>query len=250
MIVWGKGISPAVVEDIVGTVDISATILDMAGVPLPDYLSGKPLFRNGKPTEGRDHFYTARDNWDEIIECSRAITTDRFKYIRNYMPQYGWDRHQTYLDFHRPAVHVMRTLKAEGKLDEYQLQFFADSKPVEELYDIVSDPHELHNLAADEAHAGTLSQMRTLMDKRQAEYPDDGLADRDSRKVAEGGGIRRWVQEQHPAEWKRLTEGEICDSYQKWNDEYNEYRKASAGNATKKNASENARQGKDISQKM
>jgi arylsulfatase A-like enzyme len=234
MIAWGKGITPAVVDDIVGTTDISATILDMAGVPLPEYLSGQPLFMDGKPAVDRDHFYSARDNWDEIIDCSRSITTDRFKYIRNYMPQYGWERHQTYLDFHRPAVHVMRTLKAEGKLNEDQLPFFADSRPEEELYDIIEDPYELRNLAADEAHAGTLAQMRAILAQRQARYPDDGIADMNDRNVGQGGEIRRWVREHHPEEWKKLTEGEICDSYQKWNDEANASRKSPKKNAEKR----------------
>lgn len=221
MIVWGKGIAPGVVDDIVSTLDISASILDLASAELPDYLSGKPLFRDGLPVDGCDYFYAARDNWDEIAECIRSVSTTRFTYIRNYMPQYGWDRHQVYLDFHRPAVHVMRTLKAEGKLTPDELLFFADSKPVEELYDIVADPHELRNLAQNPEYAEVLEAMRAKMDEWQKNHRDGGLADLDDRHpvqtgTIQSGAVRRWVQRQHPEAWQELTKGGICRNFSAW----------------------------------
>ncbi|MDE6871332.1 MAG: hypothetical protein K2J62_04310 [Bacteroidales bacterium] len=54
-----------------------------------------------------------------------------------------------YQEFYRPALHVMRKLRDEGKLDEAQMLFFAKSKPVEELYDYLVDPFCLHNLAGE-----------------------------------------------------------------------------------------------------
>lgn len=221
MIAWGKGICPARVDDMVSTLDISATILDLAGAHMPTYLSGKPLFEKGKPTAGRDYVYTARDTWDELKECMRNITTPQYSYIRNYMPEVGWDRHQTYLEFHRPALHVMRALKAEGKLSPACLQFFEDHKSPEELYDVLADPHQLCNLAGDPAYAAVLQEMRELMDKHQKSHKDCGLEDFDSRKDGEPGKIIEFVKTQHPREWEALTQGEICDSYQKWNQEMN-----------------------------
>ncbi len=219
MIAWGKGIPHTVVDDIVSTLDISATILDMAGAEMPDNLSGKPLFKDGQPTKGSEYFYAARDNWDEVVDCMRSISTKDYTYIRNYLPEEGWDRHQLYLEFHRPAVHVMRTLKAEGKLNEAQLQFFADHKPAEELYDIHKDPHQLHNLVDDPAYGAVLQQMRGYMEDWQSKHRDTGLEDRNQRNPGKAGKLREWVQQNYPEEWKKLTEGEICDSYQKWSNE-------------------------------
>ncbi len=219
MIAWGKGVPQAVVDEIVSTLDISATILDLAGAEMPENLTGKPLFKRGKPTKGSEFFYAARDNWDELADCSRSVSTKEYTYIRNYMPQVGWERHQLYLDFHRPAVHVMRTLKSEGKLNEAQLQFFADHKPAEELYDIRKDPHQLNNLASDPGYAKVLEQMRGYMAKWQSEHRDLGLEDRESRNPGRAGKLREWVKERYPEEWQKLVEGEICDSYQKWNSE-------------------------------
>ena len=135
MIAWGKGIRPSEVKELVSTLDISATVLDLAGAEMPDYLDGKPLFdrATGKAARGRDTFYAARDNWDEIIDCMRSINTERYKYIRNYMPEKGWDEHQQYLEFHRPAIHVLRELKKDGRLSSVQMQFMEEKKPAEEL---------------------------------------------------------------------------------------------------------------------
>ena len=45
--------------------------------------------------------------------------------------------------------------------------------PVEdELYDLVADPHELTNVAADPAYGGVLEQMTALTAKLQDEYGD------------------------------------------------------------------------------
>ena len=216
MIAWGKGIKSSVVESVVSTLDISATVLDLAGAKIPATFMGKPLFeRNtGKAIDGTvDYAYSARDTWDEVIECSRAITTDNYKYIRNYMPQQGWDMHQQYLDFHRPAIHVMRKLKEEGKLNHAQLLFMAKNKPVEELYDIKSDPHELNNLAHNPAYNETLVEMRSHLKDWQSKHTDLGLTDRYKRTPENMGNVRDFVKKNYPEDWKQLQEGEIGDKY-------------------------------------
>ena len=35
----------------------------------------------------REYVYAARDQWDEIMDKSRAIVTKKWKYIRNYKPE-------------------------------------------------------------------------------------------------------------------------------------------------------------------
>jgi uncharacterized sulfatase len=64
---------------------------------------------------------------------------------------------------------VMRRLHAEGKLDENQARPFIAPRPVEELYDIKADPHELTNLAGDRKYAAVLKELRA----RLAEWIED-----------------------------------------------------------------------------
>ena len=222
MIVWGKGIEKGVINDLVYTLDISATILDLAECELPDYLMGKPFLekKTGRFVGGNEYIFAARDNWDEIIDCMRSITTKDFKYIRNYVPNEGWDRHQQYLDFHRPAIHVMRQLKEENKLDANQLLFMENHKPAEELYNLKNDPYELHNLAEDPAYHTALLQMRGYLKDWQSKYVDYGLKDLNERKTEHAkGGIREYVQKNYPKEWQKLVNGEIGDKFKKFSKE-------------------------------
>ena len=218
MIAWGKGIRPSEVKELVSTLDISATVLDLAGAEMPDYLDGKPLFdrATGKAARGRDTFYAARDNWDEIIDCMRSINTERYKYIRNYMPEKGWDEHQQYLEFHRPAIHVLRELKKDGRLSSVQMQFMEEKKPAEELYDLRNDPHETRNLAGLPQYENVLKDMRFRMDSWQKRHKDCGLKDMDRRVPEDMGDVRGYVMRNYPEEWKKLTDGEICDKYKKF----------------------------------
>lgn len=155
---WPKGIKPNQVRDeVVSATDITATIIDLAGIQIPEYMTGMSVLSE---EFDRKEVYAARDLWDEVEEKSRAVTDGKWKYIRNDKPEIPWETGQAYLDFYRPAVHVMRTLKKEGKLNEEQSLFFTESKPIEELYDVQNDPFELNNLVDNAEFASILEKMR------------------------------------------------------------------------------------------
>lgn len=63
-------------------------------------------------------------------------------------------------------------LHEEGKLDACQEDWFKPTKPQEELYDVVNDPHELHNLAGDPAYKGKLEELRTAFRRWMDEVGD------------------------------------------------------------------------------
>lgn len=215
MIVWGKGIHSNEVDEIVSTLDISATILGLAGAELPAHIMGEQLFE--KKTTPREYFYAARDDWDEIKECMRAVYTKEYAYIKNYMPHFPWDQHQVYLDFHRPAIHIMRMLRAENKLNSNTSIFMSEHKPQEELYDMKNDPYQLKNLAYDSVYRNILQDMRNKMNEWQNRYKDNGLEDIHRRKsVGERVTMRDWVKKHYPKEWQKLLKGEICDKYSVW----------------------------------
>lgn len=223
MIVWGKGIKHAVIDDLVSELDIPATILKLAGIDLPDYYQGQPLDlfnRKSEKNGGHDWVYMGRDTWDEVMECIRGISTDRYTYIRNYRPDLPYDPHHLYQDFYRPALHVMRALKQEGKLDENQLLFLAETKPREELYDYVADPFCLHNLAEDPSMKEVLDSLSGLMDDWQTKYTDQGVEDCFTRTLSldrlEENRPRYYVKTHYPEEWKKIEEGEIVDKYDLW----------------------------------
>jgi hypothetical protein len=59
----------------------------------------------------------------------------------------------------------LRQMQTDGTLDEYQAQWFRESKPQQELFDCENDPHELHNLADDPEYAEKLAELRSALDE-------------------------------------------------------------------------------------
>lgn len=230
MIVWGKGIKPGVVDDLVSQLDITASILHLAGVEIPKHYQGKvlDLFRKAEDTttpqhQGHEYVYTARDTWDEVIECIRAVTTDRYIYIRNYLPEVPYDAHHHYMDFYRPALHIMRKMNSEGTLNDAQRLYFAPTKPAEELYDYTLDPFCLTNIAEREDMQAVKAELSAKMDQWQSANTDHGVLDRYTRVLAddrkEENRQRYYLMHHKPEEWKKITEGAICDKYDIWKTE-------------------------------
>jgi len=213
MIVWAPGRIQhgTVVDDLVLTTDISASILKLAGAEIPDYMTAKPFIGEAVAT-GRVFVRSARDIWDEIDECSRSITTRQYTYIKNYMPEVPWATDQAYLELNRPALWVMRRLKAEGKLSPNEMLFFQNSKPPEELYDLAKDPDQLHNLADNPEYASVLEQMRGQETLWEAGNKDCGLEDLGKRVPEKGLAAvkaRTWAKIHRPEQWERLESGEL-----------------------------------------
>lgn len=227
MIVWAPGrVEPgSVIDEMVMTTDISASVLKLAGAELPDYLTGRPILGVENP-EYRQYVRSARDIWDEIDECSRSVTTKKFTYIKNHMPEVPWLTSQAYLEINRPAQHVMRRLKAEGKLTANELTFMADSKPEEELYDLTKDPDQLENLASNPEYESVLQEMRGMEADWQSTHADQGLADLGNRHPEIGLAAERAVEgvkEHAPELWDRLESGELMETHA-WMNKYGKRR--------------------------
>lgn len=200
---WPEGIEPGQVKDeVISTADITATILDLAGATMPDYLTGKSFLDKDF---NREFVFSARDLWDEVMEKSRSLSTKKYKYIRNDMPEVPWDAHHAYLEFYRPAVHVMRRLMWEGKLKGPEKIFFAGEKPTEELYDLTVDPYELKNLTEETGFKDVLSEMR-----KQIQDIEKQMAPVDStfHPVYPGTvDILDWIKYTKPDEYQKMLNG-------------------------------------------
>ncbi len=96
---------------------------------------------------------------DERYDIIRAVRDQRYKYLRNYEP------FKTYYQYMNTpekgaTMRELRRVHAAGALPAEAELFFAPSKPVEELYDLQADPHEVHNLADSPEHQDVLQRMR------------------------------------------------------------------------------------------
>lgn len=159
-------------ESLVSAVDIAPTFLRLAGLEPGKTFQGKdfsPLLSD--PTAKIRDYVFAERNWHDYEMRARAVRSERYEFIRN---------EDTRLPLTPPADAVrsptfvtMRRLRAEGKLTEAQKACFVTPRPEEELYDVRSDPYELHNLAGDPKYAETQARLREVLAEWSRETKDE-----------------------------------------------------------------------------
>ncbi len=192
---------------LVASVDVAATILEAAGVELPAYMTARSIIKEDQ--DPREYIYSARDLWDEILEQSRAITTHKYRYIKNNITDQSYDAHQAYLEFYRPAVHIMRTLNEEGKLTELQQKFFAKNKESEELFDIINDPFEMNNLIDNPEYASVANEMRGHYKDWNSKNKDHGLDPINWKNAPPPNApeIIEWLEKERPEVIEQMKQG-------------------------------------------
>jgi N-sulfoglucosamine sulfohydrolase len=157
---------------LVSFVDFAPTVLSLAGIPVPAYFQGHAFL--GKQIGVPNAFtFGFRGRMDERYDLVRSIRTQRFRYVRNYLPQKIYGQHVDFLW----KAQSMRSWEQEykaGKLNEVQSVFWK-AKPAEELYDITADPLNIRNLASDPVYRDTLVKLRNLQYKFLLETKDAGF---------------------------------------------------------------------------
>ena len=162
-IVWAPGRIPdgTVRHDLVAHIDMAATSMHFAGIPIPEHLESRPLF--GPEARPRDYVISARDRCDETVERLRSVRKGRYTYIRNFYPHRPHLQPNAYKDAKEILIRL-RELYAQGELAGHPAErLFTVPRPKEELYDRETDPWELNNLADDPAYAETLAEMRGIL---------------------------------------------------------------------------------------
>jgi len=173
LVVRGPGIPAGQVrDDLVEHIDLAATSLGLAGIPLPASMQARDLFAAGYVP--RDAVFAARDRCDETVDRIRSVRTDRFLYIRNFHPGRPLLQPNAYKDG-KPTIQRLRELHTAGALDPLADRLlFSPTRPREELYDWKRDPWQVTNLADDPAHRENLAQLRNRLDRWMAETRDPG----------------------------------------------------------------------------
>lgn len=156
-------------EDLVSGIDIGTTSLALAGLEIPSYMEGMNIFDK---EFHRDFIISARDRCDFSIDRIRAVRTDNFKYIKNYMPDRSYTQ-PSYRDRRAEFTQIKVAFEA-GKLNGVQAKYWLPIKPEEELFDLVNDPHEINNLAQDPKYADQLQKHRKILADWTETYGDRG----------------------------------------------------------------------------
>tara|TARA_Y100000588_G_scaffold308923_1_gene333705 strand:- start:601 stop:2142 length:1542 start_codon:yes stop_codon:yes gene_type:complete len=157
---WPAKVKPNTVNpNLVSSVDIARTFMDLAGVKYGETFVGKSFVSmlENENVSIRSHVFGEK-NWHDFSDRCRYVRDKRFKYIRNY---YTHLPNTPSADALRsPVFRTMQKMKIENKLNAAQLNCFIKPRPNEEFYDIVSDPHELVNLAGRAKYASEIGKFR------------------------------------------------------------------------------------------
>mgnify|MGYP002633472884 FL=1 len=180
----GQGTPGSVDDQLVNSTDFGPTVLNLAGLELPDYFQGRS-FLGKNLSEPRTHIFGARDRMDERYDIIRAVRDKRFRYIRNFEPLKPYYQYMNTPEKGATMKEIRRLENSGETLSEGMAPFSADRKPVEELYDLEADPHEIHNLAADSAYSEKLAELKRALSDWQFEIGDIGLLPESEIEVRE-----------------------------------------------------------------
>ncbi len=165
------------VEDFVSLTDIAPTLLELAGVAIPDGLTGRSFVNllasdeHGRIDPARDHVLFGKERHVPSQEAPdpggypcRGLRTHEFLYIRNFRPD-RWPNGTPH--YERATVPgnwyadtdngptktfiIEHAERGEALRKSYDLCFA--KRPAEELYDLRNDPDQLHNVADDPQYA-------------------------------------------------------------------------------------------------
>jgi hypothetical protein len=186
------------VDDLTSLTDLAPTFLEVAGVEVPESMTGRSLVpilksdQTGQVDPARDavfigrerHVANARDGF--LPYPQRAIRTADFLYIVNFRPD-RWPLGEPYrLDSNTPPTadevtnRTRTTLPDEdagptkawlvGNRNDPKWKPFFDraygKRPGEELYDLRTDPDQINNVANDPDYQSTRQSLaKRLMDE-------------------------------------------------------------------------------------
>ncbi len=163
------------VSEPVSFVDLAPTVLSLAGIETPAQMQGRAFLgaKRVEPAADEMEFLYA-DRFDEIYGMRRGLTDGKWKYIRNFNPDFPTAPYSFY-QFGQPGWTAFQKAYEQGKLSGYHKALWQAPGTSEQLYDLAADPWEMKNLAADSAHAERLAKLRERLKSTMKQVRDTGL---------------------------------------------------------------------------
>jgi len=156
-------------------IDLAPTMLALAGAPKPPKMQGQ-IFLGDRCEPDREYVFGYRDRCDMTVMRIRTVRDDRYRYIRNFTPWVPFLAYNEYKQKQYPVWNLLTELHAKGKLTAPQEFLCQSTMPEEELYDLETDPWEIHNLAESDRpeHQARLKKLRGVLEKWIVDTNDQG----------------------------------------------------------------------------
>ncbi len=151
-------------------VDLAPTVLELAGIEVPQWIQGKSMVTELVQTP-RNYVYAARDRMDNRYDIRRAVRDKNYKYIKNFTPEVPYSQEITFLN-QMPLMVEIKRMEKLGKLNQDQSYWLNEPKPSEELYNLNEDPFELKNLASNPNYIKELERFGNALEDWQNTYGD------------------------------------------------------------------------------
>jgi N-sulfoglucosamine sulfohydrolase len=151
-------------DALVSTVDIFPTLCQILTLPVPGHLEGESFAHlfSRPDAEHRDYLF-GEVNYHTSYEPMRSVRSRRYSFIKSFQLHYPF-MHLSNID-NSPAKELLLADGLPGNLG-------AREKASLELFDLLADPLEKVNLAADPRFAGTLEKMERILTDWQKRFAD------------------------------------------------------------------------------
>lgn len=153
--------------------DFGPTVLNLAGIKVPENMDGKPFMGENitkEYLETCDETYSYADRFDEKYDMVRTVRKGKYKYMRSYQP-FNFDGLMNNYRYKQLAYKEWAKLYDKGALNQVQAAFFKE-RPVELLFDVEADPYETKNLANDANFKSKLLELRGKLNNWVESMPD------------------------------------------------------------------------------
>ncbi len=159
-------------DRLVSFTDLAPTVLSLANIKPPSYMDGK-AFLGLYTSKPRSYVYGSSDRFDAHTDRIRSVRNKQYLYLKNYHSALSKYKD---LDYRKqlPLMQEMLELQNNNRLNHIQGIWF-ESKTNEELYDCVSDPFNLNNVAGNPKYAEILEELRSklvLKSKKQKDFAE------------------------------------------------------------------------------
>lgn len=180
--------------ELITFIDLAPTVLNLAGIEVPDFMEGQTFLGTDRD-EPRSHFVAHRDRADDVYDMARAVRTEQFMYIRNYMPHLPYIQEAVIFGDEKRSYLELQRVRAEEGLPIHGEAMFRP-RPAEELFDVAADPYELNNLADNTEYGLVLEEMRSRLNEWVLETRDTGfLQEGEMMLRAEGSTVYEMVND-------------------------------------------------------
>lgn len=109
-----------------------------------------------------------------MYDMSRGVHNGEYLYVRHFMPHLPYIQKSKIMSADKDSYRMLQRMYLSGVLSDESLKMFG-KKPIEELYKLTDDPHELVNLADDPAYESIKGKLASRLKQYALETSDLGF---------------------------------------------------------------------------